>query len=84
MSSTDMNRFEKLLQQMQTHSGGVGNFRNALIEVADTAYACKLWFESYGLAATASDVVAMTRLVIEREMAITTAEAKAAEVEDED
>jgi hypothetical protein len=35
--------------------------------VADAAYACKLWLENNGLRPTAADIVAMTRLVLERE-----------------
>jgi hypothetical protein len=45
------------------------NIRCALSEVSDTAYACKLWFESYGVPFTGSDVIAMTRLVTARAVA---------------
>lgn len=44
-----------------------GEVRQAITDVADTAYGCKLWFESQGLQATAADIVAMARLVLERE-----------------
>jgi hypothetical protein len=43
------------------------HLRVALIDVADTAHGCKTWFESNVLQATAADVVAMARLVLERE-----------------
>src|SRR3954453_13968589 len=43
---------------------------SAILDVADAAHACKLWFESNGLRPTAADVAAMSRLVMEREAAI--------------
>jgi hypothetical protein len=43
------------------------SFCTAMVDVADAAYACKLWFEGNGLRPTAADVVAMTRLVLEHE-----------------
>jgi len=49
-------------------------FKEALIEVCDTAYMCKLWFEGQELAATVADVVALTRLVMEREHSLRAAE----------
>ena len=42
---------------------------DALVAVADTAYACKLWCESEGLKATAADIVAMTSLVLREKAA---------------
>jgi hypothetical protein len=43
---------------------------SAILDVADAAHACKLWFESNGLRPTAADVAAMSRLVMERAAAI--------------
>src|SRR3954466_3697879 len=43
---------------------------SAILDVADAAHACKLWFESNGLRPTAADVAAMSRLGMEREAAI--------------
>jgi len=68
----DLNDFEKRLERMREPDASV--FKDALIDVCDTAHMCKLWFESYGLAATAADVVALTRLVMEREAALKAAE----------
>ena len=50
--------------------GAPDNFCTAMVDVADAAYACKLWFESNGLRPTAADVVAMTRLVLEHEAGV--------------
>jgi hypothetical protein len=47
--------------------GAPDSFCTAMVDVADAAYACKLWFEGNGLRPTAAAVVAMTRLVLERE-----------------
>ena len=64
-----MNRFEELLKSMNRPGArpGASAFRDALIDVADTASMCKMWFDSEGIAYTAADVVAMARLVLERE-----------------
>ena len=43
---------------------------SAILDVADAAYACKLWFWSNGLRPTAADVATMSRSVMEREAAI--------------
>jgi hypothetical protein len=48
-------------------AGAPSSFCAAMVDVADAAYACKLWFEGNGLRPTAADVVAMTRLVLEHE-----------------
>ncbi|WP_426959445.1 hypothetical protein [Muricoccus radiodurans] len=56
-------RFERHLDQLG-RSPHLQAVRDALIEVADTAYGCKLWFESNRMQASAADVVAMTRLVL--------------------
>jgi hypothetical protein len=68
----EMNDFDKRLDSMREPEDAL--FRDALIGVCDAAYMCKLWFESYGLAATAADVVALTRLVMEREAALKAAD----------
>ena len=47
--------------------GAPDSFCAAMVDVADAAYACKLWFEGNGLRPTAADVVAMTRLMLEHE-----------------
>jgi hypothetical protein len=54
-------RFEELLRTI-----GAGPWKDALVEVCDTAFMVKVWFASYGIAATASDIVAMTALVVGR------------------
>lgn len=42
-------------------------WKKAIIEVADTAYLCRLWLETYTKEFTAADVLAMTRMVMDRE-----------------
>ncbi|MFC0408789.1 hypothetical protein [Roseomonas elaeocarpi] len=44
-----------------------GDIEDALIAVADTGHACKLWFEAQRLAPTAADIMTMTRMVLDRE-----------------
>jgi hypothetical protein len=56
--------FELFLKH--TDRGDVGNVSLGLISVADTADGCRRWFESREIPATAADIVAMTRLVMER------------------
>ena len=41
--------------------------RTALRDVADTMYACREWFEGYKVAYTGADMIAMARMVMERE-----------------
>ena len=60
------NAFEQLLFDTQ-HDPGAEAWRGPLIEVADTMHFCTRWFESYGLAHTGADVVAMAALVLKRE-----------------
>jgi len=60
------NEFERLLQMDRIPE----RFRGAVVDVADTAYMCKAWFASYGVAATAADIMAMCRMVMEREAAL--------------
>ena len=42
--------------------------RTALRDVADTMYACREWFEGYKVAYTGADLIAMARMVMEREL----------------
>jgi hypothetical protein len=70
----EMNPFETLLDKGYARDARSRHIRDAVIEVADTAYMCKTWFESYKLEATAADVIAMTRLIIEREAALVAAQ----------
>jgi hypothetical protein len=58
--------FDSLMSRMNDE-GTYGSFCTAMVGVADAAYACKLWLENNGLRPTAADIVAMTRLVLERE-----------------
>jgi len=58
--------FERHLGMVKKGSGAALPFHDALIDVADTAYGCLLWFQSNGMTATAADVVAMTKLVLDR------------------
>ncbi len=62
-----MNNFGGFLKNSQAAGG---RLRSALIDVADTTEGCKKWFDSHNLTATAADIVAMTRLVVEREAAL--------------
>jgi hypothetical protein len=70
-----LNRFETLLDKDLS-----GHPKRALRDVADTAYACKVWFECYlvtdggKVPFTGADVIAMTKLVLAREDAMVAAE----------
>jgi hypothetical protein len=44
----------------------VHRWRGPIIDVADTMYVMKLWFETYQIAFTAADLVGATRLVLEQ------------------
>jgi hypothetical protein len=61
------NGFEAFLGSME-NTPKTAHLRAALIEVADIVHGCKAWFESNGLQATAADVLAMAKLVLEREV----------------
>lgn len=61
MTDSTLNRFDQAVIQCQEP------FRKAIIEVMDTAYMVKLWFEIYAPAALPADIVAMTAMVLERE-----------------
>lgn len=45
-------------------------WRQPIIDVADTMYVCKKWFEGHEVAFTAADLVGMARLLLERERAM--------------
>jgi hypothetical protein len=61
-----MNSFDQFLADAREELAGT-RWRQPLIDVADTMYACRKWFEAHEVAFTASDLLAMTRLVLERE-----------------
>lgn len=63
---TMTNSFEDYLSETQGNLGA-SRFRGPTIDVADTMYACKRWFEGYAIPFTAADVVAMAALVLQRE-----------------
>jgi hypothetical protein len=58
--SFTLNQFKAALKDVPN-----SDFRSALIDVTDTAHLCKAWFETYGVSATAADIVALTKLVME-------------------
>lgn len=58
-----LNDFERALKALD----GVPSFKNALIEVCDTAYMCKRWLDSYAPSYTPADIIALTALVIASE-----------------
>ena len=58
--------FEAYLRSTES-TEGAAHLRTAMIDVAAIVHGCKAWFESNGLQATAADVVAMAKLVMERE-----------------
>jgi sarcosine oxidase delta subunit len=64
-------QFERFLKYSE---GRRGNVRAALIEVADTADGCRRWFASQKIPATAADIIAMARLVMERAAILDVAE----------
>jgi hypothetical protein len=64
-----MNAFDQFLADTREDFSKM-HWRQPVIEVADTMYVCKKWFEGYEIAFTAADLVAMTRLVLERERSI--------------
>ena len=69
--------FESFVSRLHT-SGVRDHLCSAVLDVADAACACKLWFESNGLRPTAADVAAMSRLVMEREAALKASEGREA------
>jgi hypothetical protein len=54
--------FERLLQDVEPPTA-----RQAIIDVTDTAYLVKVWFEQHRVAYTAADLASMTSMVLERE-----------------
>jgi hypothetical protein len=68
-----MNAFDQFLADTRGAPAST-HWRQPVIDVADTMYVCKKWFEGHEVAFTASDLLAMTRLVLEREQALAKAE----------
>lgn len=61
-----MKSFEARLREIMDGPGRT--FGSALMAVTDTAFMCKLWLqEQTGDTWTAADMIALTRLVLERE-----------------
>jgi hypothetical protein len=60
------NDYDSYLKDLATCN--TRGFRDALIDVADTMYACRVWLTQYGDRAQpiAADVIAMAHLVMER------------------
>ena len=61
-----LNRFDELVRM--TNWPGDNPARSALIRVSASMLACRVWFEAHGVACTAADLVAMTRLALEYEL----------------
>ena len=70
-----MNAFDQFLADTKGDLAGT-RWRQPVIDVADTMYVCKKWFEGHEVIFTAADLLAMTRLVLEREQALAKAEEK--------
>lgn len=68
-----LNKFDRLVENMKFSPT---LFRDAIVDVCDTAYAAKVWLETYGLQPTAADVVALTKIIVDRH-AVLAADAKA-------
>jgi hypothetical protein len=66
--STPKNAFDQFLADTREELAST-RLGQPLIDVADTMVACKKWFESHDVAFTVPDLVAMARLVFERERA---------------
>ena len=60
--------FERFLESAQ-HRLPASKWRPHIIDVADTMYTCKRWFEGSGVSFTGADVVAMAKLILDREAA---------------
>lgn len=61
-----MDRFDNLLLAAQ-QQGSPKTWRDALANVADTALICRAWLEDHAPEYTPADLIAMTRIVVERE-----------------
>jgi hypothetical protein len=57
------NEFERLLAGLPK-----SDFQGHVIAVADTVYFCKAWFEGYGVAFTAADLLTMTKLILDEKV----------------
>ena len=62
--SAPMNSFDQFLAD--TREELAVRWRRPVIELADILYVCKKWFEGHEVAFTASDLLAISRLVLER------------------
>ena len=67
--ATPMNSFDQFLADTREELAGT-RWRQPLIDVADTMYACRKCFQAHDIAFTASDLLAMAKLVLERERTI--------------
>jgi hypothetical protein len=61
---SERGRFETLVMAAQ-HSPK--RWRDAVVAVADSAFMCRAWLEDHAPGWTPADLIAMTRLVMERE-----------------
>jgi hypothetical protein len=66
--STPMNAFDQFLTDAREELADTC-WRQPLADVSDLMCVAKKWFDSHEVAFTASDLLAMTRLVLEREQA---------------
>ena len=67
--SAPMNAFNQFLADTREELACT-RWRQPVIDVADIMYVCKKWFDGHEVAFTAADLLAMTRLVLEREQAL--------------
>jgi hypothetical protein len=65
-----MSTFDEFVIKAELAGGSPEAWKRALFDVTDTAHACKVWFETQKIAATAADIAAMTKLALERAVAI--------------
>ena len=66
-----MDTFERLIETLPDDS------RQSIRDVADTMYMMKTWFEEYRMNCTASDLIEVTKFILEREEALIKAGIKA-------
>ena len=57
------NQFEENVKAIPSNADA-SIWKQALIEVADTAWLCRSWFESHNVPFTAADLMTMTGMVI--------------------
>lgn len=58
------NQFDENLKAIPPDSW---RWKQAIVDVADTAWLCRSWFDSHAVKCTAADIVAMTQLILARE-----------------